>query len=214
MARNAPEDLELGDRPPARPESARPESPKLIGPPVAMTFSNWDETYFNQFRLNPHELSYLAVHDFRYLQMKNIYYCEMNLLNKYPSGTPLNEGNIVELRRLLAEYCQALKDYEFMLRLPKPSERKVRVQRQCLEHVGSGRKLDRNDHRVIRGPNVGFLGRIFSQDLSDAAPGKTIKLKGKFDILFRDLSGMDIIRRICVGTLAGAPFLLVPMIIL
>ena len=39
-------------------------------------------------------------------------------------------------------------------------------------------------------------------------------MRGRFAILCRDVSARDIIRRIVVGTFVGAPFLLVPMIIL
>jgi hypothetical protein len=172
-----------------------------------------DKIYFDQFRRSPHELSYLAVHDFRYLQMKNIYYYQMELLQNYPSGTVLNQGNYKELRSLLQNYCNAVRDYEFMVRLPKPSKKKIRRQRECLEHLGPGQNIDRNDHRVIRGHTVGFLDRMFSEDLSDAAPNSKITWRGKVDILCRDLSLRGIVRRSCVGLL-GTTFLLVPMIIL
>ena len=101
-----------------------------------------------------------------------------------------------------------------MHRLSKPSNRKARIQRECLEHVGGGYNIDRNDHRVIRGSVVGFLDRMFSQNLSDAAENNKLNLRGRFEILCRDISARDIIRRIVVGTFVGAPFLLVPMIIL
>jgi hypothetical protein len=55
---------------------------------------------------------------------------------------------------------------------------------------------------------------VFIEDLSDAAPGNELTLTGRFQLLRRDISGFEIFRRICVGTLVGAPFLLVPMIIL
>ncbi|GFF59936.1 hypothetical protein IFM51744_10107 [Aspergillus udagawae] len=196
------------------PSEGCPSAPKTDGPGLETFDREWDDTYFNHFRLSPHELSFLVVHDLRYLHMKNIYYYQMELLKKYPAETELNNGNVQELRRLLGEYCQALQNYEFVLRLSKPSNRKARVQRECLEHVGAGDNIDRNDHRVIHGSAVGFLDRMFSQDLSDAAENKKIRLRGKFDILFRDVSVRDIIRRVVVGTFVGAPFLLVPMIIL
>ncbi|KAH6672225.1 hypothetical protein B0J14DRAFT_563864 [Halenospora varia] len=168
----------------------------------------------HHFRRNPHELRFLVVHDFRYLQMKNIYYYQMELLHKYPAGMQL-ENNIADLRKLLADYCQTLRDYEFVLQLPKPSKGKARIQRECLEHELPGANLDRSDHRVIPGATVDVLERIFSQDLSDVAPtSKGFTWTGKFQTLRRDLSGRDIMRRIFVGTFIGAPFLLVPIIIL
>jgi hypothetical protein len=64
-----------------------------------------DQLYFNQFRKNPNELSYLAVHDFRYLHMKNLYYYQMELLQNYPPGRDIDSGNVKDLRELLAGYC-------------------------------------------------------------------------------------------------------------
>lgn len=101
-----------------------------------------------------------------------------------------------------------------MHRLSKPSNRKARTQREGLEHVEGGYNIDRNDHRVIRGSVVGFLDRMFSQSLSDAAENHKLRFRGRFEILCRDVSAKDIIRRIVVGTFVGAPFLLVPMVIL
>ena len=82
-------------------------SPPPIGPAINNIFdpAGWDRTYFKQFRDHPHELSYLAVHNFLYLQMKSIYYYQMELLKKYPSGTVLDQNNIQQLRELLASYC-------------------------------------------------------------------------------------------------------------
>ncbi len=77
------------------------------------------------------------------------------------------------------------------------------MQRECLEHVGPKHDMERNDHRIIQGPSQ-----------PDAAPNHRLKLRGKIDIWFRHVSGRDVVRRICIGTLVAAPFLLVPMIIL
>jgi hypothetical protein len=56
---------------------------------------------------------------------------------------------------------------------------------------------------------------MLSQDLSDVATDMSkLTWKGKFQLARRHLSKWDMVRRICVGTLIGAPFLLVPMIIL
>ena len=85
----------------------RPLSPTTCGLRITDTFNRgYDNTYFRQFRANPSELSFLAVHDLLYLHMKNIYYYQMELLSKYPAGTELNNGNIGELRSLLNEYCK------------------------------------------------------------------------------------------------------------
>lgn len=85
-----------------------PPSPATIGPPVLEIYNppeGYDQTYFKHFRRNPHELRFLVVHDFRYLQMKNIYYYQMELLHKYPAGMQLDQNNIADLRKLLADYC-------------------------------------------------------------------------------------------------------------
>src|SRR4051812_5370482 len=88
---------------------------KMTTPPVTerqgiVEFFNpgWDEKYFNQFECNPHELSFLAIHDFRSLHMKNIYYYQMELLHKYPEGQKLNGENIKEFRTLLADYSMSI----------------------------------------------------------------------------------------------------------
>ncbi|KAH8589627.1 hypothetical protein B0O99DRAFT_333361 [Bisporella sp. PMI_857] len=231
---NRPQDPETGQPIPPAPRQSTPQSPLLTGVPrVKQIFDpeGYDKTYFDHFRSNPSELRFLVVHDFRYLQMKNIYYYQMELLQKYPPRTSLNQDNIADLRKLLADYCidvpsltraithlylgQALQDYEYVLRLPKPSSGKARIQRECLEHALKGTNLDRSDHRLIPGSTVDFLERILSQDLSDVASNSTgLTWTGKFQTLRRDLSGKDIMRRIFVGTFVGAPFLLVPMIIL
>lgn len=61
------------------------------------------ETFFKQFDKNPHELSFLAVHDFRKLHMKNIYYYQMELRD-YPAQVVNPKITAVSrLRVLLAE---------------------------------------------------------------------------------------------------------------
>lgn len=101
-----------------------------------------------------------------------------------------------------------------MLHLPRPSSRKVRCQRRSLEGLGSDGDISRNDHRIIRGETVGFLARLFYTDPADATEGWRLRLRGRIEILFRELSWRDIISRTVVGTFVGAPFLLGPMILL
>lgn len=107
-----------------------------------------------------------------------------------------------------------MQNYEYMLHLPRPSSRKVRGQRECLEHLRPGEEMSRNDHHIIRGEAVGFIARLFYYDPAEAAEGWFLTFKGRIQILFRDLSWRDIISRTIVGTFVGAPFLLGPMILL
>jgi hypothetical protein len=66
--------------------------------------NGYDQTYFSQFETSPHELSFLAVHDFRNLHMKNIYYYQMEILRDYPEKVEINTDNVARLRELLAGY--------------------------------------------------------------------------------------------------------------
>jgi hypothetical protein len=120
MDGNRVEDLE-------DPSEWRPSSPTTCGPKMTETFNQRDDNnYFNQFRASPHELSFLVVHDFLYLHMKNIYYYQMELLSKYPAGTELNDGNVQDLRRLLSEYCKySQSERDCRLPLPRPSSPKL-----------------------------------------------------------------------------------------
>jgi hypothetical protein len=91
--------------------------------------------------------------------------------------------------------AQALQSYEYMLHLPRPSSVKVPRQREYLEHLRPKADISRNDHRIIRGEAVGFLVRLFYYDPAEAAEGWYLKLRGRIEILFRDLSWRDIVGR-------------------
>jgi hypothetical protein len=108
------------------PSEGYPSAPKTDGPGLETFNREWDDTYFNHFQLSPHELSFLVVHDLRYLHMKNIYYYQMELLKKYPAETELNNGNVQELRRLLGEYCKySQSERSYHSSLPRPSSPKL-----------------------------------------------------------------------------------------
>ncbi|KAF2274488.1 uncharacterized protein EI97DRAFT_100763 [Westerdykella ornata] len=77
-----------------------------------------------------------------------------------------------------------------------------------------GRSIYPADHRIIRGSPLGVLERIFTQDLSEAQPGFKLGPRGKIELIWRDTLWGDIFQRMCIGCLVGAPFMLVPMIIL
>tara|TARA_R110002060_G_scaffold12746_3_gene18125 strand:+ start:2222 stop:2515 length:294 start_codon:yes stop_codon:yes gene_type:complete len=69
----------------------------------AAQLAGYARTYFSHFEASPHELSFLAVHDFRILHMKNIYYYQRELLQSYPQNE-IDGQNIQKFRDLLAGY--------------------------------------------------------------------------------------------------------------